>query len=65
MHFAGMAIQTETTMYWKYIPHQGEPIVTYQFDDVAPLLYCIDEKKRLLYGYRYDMPDTFLIYSLP
>lgn len=44
---------------------QGEPIVTYQFDNVAPLLYCIDEKKRLLYGYRYDMPDTFLIYSLP
>ena len=43
---------------------QGEPIVTYQFD-IAPLLYCIDEEQGLLYGYRYDMPDTFLVYSLP
>lgn len=43
---------------------QGEPIVTYQFD-IAPLLYCIDEEQGLIYGYRYDMPDTFLVYSLP
>lgn len=43
---------------------QGEPIVTYQFD-IAPLLYCIDEEQGLLYGYRYDIPDTFLVYFLP
>ena len=41
----------------------GEPIVTYTFD-IAPLLYCVDEDKGLLYGYRYDMPDTFLLYQL-
>lgn len=42
---------------------EGEPVITYTFD-IAPVLLCIDEKNHYIYGYRYDMPDTFLRYKL-
>lgn len=41
---------------------QGKPVAAYRFD-TAPILFCVDEKNGYIYGYRYDLPDTFLRYD--